>query len=466
MKTVGSDSQNNIKRVALLIGILASFLTPFMGSAINMALPTIGDEFNADAILLSWVATSYLLAAAVFLVPFGRIADIYGRKRIFLYGIILFTIASLLSAVSPSITVLIVFRIFQAIGSSMIFGTSLAIITSVFPPGERGKAMGITIAAVYTGLSCGPIGGGFLTEYLGWRSIFYSIIPLGILIIYLVIRKLKGEWVEAKGEKIDWLGSIIYGISLVLFMYGLSILPGYFGGILVLAGLVFVFMFIAWELKTDNPVLEIRIFKNNKVFAYSNLAALINYGATFAIAFLLNFYFQKIQGMTPRQTGVILVAQPIVMAVFSPFMGRLSDKIEPNIVASIGMAITTVGLCLLIFITNSTSKYLILGILMILGLGFAFFSSPNTNAIMSSVEKRYYGIASGTVGTMRLLGQMLSMGVAMLIFSAFIGKVKITPEVYPQLLKSINVAFAIFTVLCFIGIFASLARGKVRKVMN
>lgn len=466
MKAVGSDSQNNIKRVALFIAILASFLTPFMGSAINMALPTIGDEFNADAILLSWVATSYLLAAAVFLVPFGRIADIYGRKKIFLYGIILFTIASLLSAVSPSITVLIVFRIFQAIGSSMIFGTSLAIITSVFPPGERGKAMGITIAAVYTGLSCGPIVGGFLTEFLGWRSIFYSIIPLGILIIYLVIRKLKGEWAEAKGEKVDWPGSIIYGISLVLLMYGLSKLPGYVGGILVFAGLVFVFMFIAWELKTDNPVLDIRIFKNNKVFAYSNLAALINYGATFAIAFLLNFYFQKIQGMTPRQTGLILVAQPIVMAVFSPFMGRLSDKIEPNIVASIGMAITTVGLCLLIFITNSTSKYMILGILMILGLGFAFFSSPNTNAIMSSVEKRYYGIASGTVGTMRLLGQMLSMGVAMLIFSVFMGKVKITPEVYPQLLKSINVAFAIFTALCFIGIFASLARGKVRKEIN
>ncbi len=450
------------KRYALLIATLASFLTPFMGSSVNIALPSIGSEFKIDAVLLSWVATSYLLAAAMFLVPFGRIADIYGRKKIFTHGILIFTISSFLAAISTSAIVLISFRVLQGIGSAMIFGTGVAILTSVFPIGERGKALGINVASVYTGLSLGPFLGGFLTQHLGWRSIFLANVPLGLIIIVLIFWKLKGEWAEAKGEKFDFAGSIIYSITLIAIMYGFSLLPAMSGAWLILMGALGIFSFVKWEMKVESPVLNINLFRNNTVFAFSNLAALINYSATFAVSFLLSLYLQYIKGLSPQNAGIILVSQPVVMAIFSPFAGRLSDRIEPRIVASTGMSLTVVALFLFTFLNDKTTLEFIVVSLILLGFGLALFSSPNTNAVMSSVENRFYGVASGTIGTMRLTGQMLSMGIAMLIFAIYIGRVQITPEYYSLFLSSAKTAFTVFAVLCFVGIFASLARGKVR----
>jgi EmrB/QacA subfamily drug resistance transporter len=450
------------KRIALLIATLSSFLTPFMGSAVNIALPSIGQELAVDAVLLSWVATSYLLAAAMFLVPFGRLADILGRKRIFAYGISLFTLSSLLIAFSNDIVWLIVFRILQGVGSAMIFGTGVAILTSVFPPGERGQALGLNVAATYVGLSVGPFLGGFLTEQFGWRSTFLANVPLGVLVVFLVVWKLKGEWAGAKGERFDGLGSVIYGLALVGFMYGLSLLPLSLGAWLILAGVVGAVAFVGWEVRVEHPVLNVNLFGHNTVFAFSNLAALINYSATAAVGFLLSFYLQYIKGFSPQEAGLILVPQPIMQAVFSPLAGWLSDRVEPRIVASAGMAFTVVGLMALAFLGEGTSLPFIVISLALLGFGFALFSSPNTNAIMSSVERRFYGVASATVGTMRLIGQMLSLGIATLLFALYIGRVQITPEYYPLFLKSARVAFAIFACLCFGGIFASLARGRLR----
>ena len=415
-----------------------------------------------NAVLLSWVATSYLLAAAMFLVPFGKIADIRGRKRVFVYGIVIYTLASLLSAISTSAGLLICFRILQGIGSAMIFGTGIAILTSVFPVGERGRALGINVAAVYLGLSLGPFLGGLLTQHFGWRSIFFVNVPLGLMIIAFVFWKLKGEWAEAKGEKFDFIGSIIYSLSLVAIMYGFSRLPAMWGGVLLLTGIIGILAFVLWEIRVESPVLNMNLFRNNTVFAFSNLAALINYCATSAVAFLLSLYLQNVRAFSPQTAGFVLVAQPIIMAIFSPFAGRLSDRIEPRIVASTGMGLTVVGLAFLIFLSKETPLTFIVASLTILGFGFALFSSPNTNAVMSSVERRFYGVASATLGTMRLTGQMLSMGIAMLIFAIYIGKAQITPADYLPFLTSIKPAFIIFAVLCFGGTFASLARGKVR----
>jgi len=458
------NNENNIvnKRAALLVATLASFLTPFMGSSVNIALPSIGKEFLMDAVLLNWVATSYLLAAAMFLVPFGKIADIYGRKKIFLYGVLIYTISSFLSAISTSAITLISFRVLQGIGSAMIFGTGVAILTSVFPVGERGKVLGINAAAIYLGLSLGPFVGGVLTQHLSWRSIFLANVPLGLVIIIFAFCKLKGEWAEARGEKFDFIGSIVYGISLATIMYGFSLIPAMSGLWLVLGGIFVLLLFVGWETKAENPVLDINLFRNNTVFAFSNLAALINYSATFAVGFFLSLYLQYIKALSPQNAGLILVSQPVVMAIFSPFAGRLSDKFEPRIIASAGMALSVVSLSLFAFLNQKTALEFVVASLILLGFGLAFFSSPNTNAVMSSVERRFYGVASATLGTMRLTGQMLSMGIAMLIFAIYIGKVQITPQYYPLFLTSIKTAFIIFAVLCFAGIFASLARGKVR----
>jgi len=450
------------KRATLLVVAMSSFLTPFAGSSVNIALPSIGEKFEMDAISLSWVATAYLLASAMFLVPFGRLADIHGRKKIFTYGTLIFTISSFLLAISTSAIMLICFRVLQGIGSAMIFGTGVAILTSVFSIEERGKALGINVATVYLGLSLGPFLGGFLTQHFGWRSVFLANVPLGLIIIVFILWKLKGEWAEARGEKFDFSGSLIYSLTLIAIIYGFSLLPAMSGAWLILVGALGILAFVKWEIKVKNPVLDINLFRNNSVFAFSNLAALINYSATFAVTFLLSLYLQYVKGLSPQNAGLILVSQPIVMAIFSPFAGRLSDRIEPRIVASMGMALTAVGLSLFTILSEKTALEFIVASLILLGFGFALFSSPNANAVMSSVEKRFYGVASGTLGTMRLIGQMLSMGIAMLIFAIYIGKVQITPEYYPLFLRSAKVAFTIFAALCFGGIFASLVRGKMR----
>jgi len=450
------------KKSALFIATLSSFINPFFGSATQIALPSIAEDFHMDAISLSWVATSYILATVVSLVPFGRLADIHGRKKLFLYGYILFTLSSLLCGLSPSGPILIFFRVLQGIGSAMHFATGIAILLSVYPPQQRGKVLGITVAAVYTGLSLGPFLGGLLTQYLTWRSVFLLTVPLGVLVILIVLWKLKGEWAEARGETFDVFGTLIYGCALVAGMLGITMLPDLKSLWLIMTGLLGIAAFIKWELHVKSPVFELDLFRRNRVFAFSSMAALINYSATFALTFLLSLYLQHIKGLSPQGAGLILVSQPVVQAVLSPFAGRLSDRIEPRIVASIGMALTTLGLSLLTFLNTGTSLGYIVGCLMILGMGFALFSSPNTNAIMGSVEKRFYGLASGSVGTMRQLGMMISMGIATLIFAVFIGRVQITPDTYAAFITSVKTAFTVFAVLCFGGIFSSMVRGKLR----
>lgn len=463
MTTTASQSNNVSKGSALAVATLAAFLLPLVGSSVNIALPTIGKTFHMTAVVLSWVATSFLLSAAVFLVPFGRLADIYGRKRIFTLGVLIYTVAALLSGLANSTPMLLFGRVTHGIGSSMMFGTGVAIITSVFPPQERGRALGINVAAVYLGLSLGPFLGGVLVQHWGWRSIFLANVPPGILILLLVFWKLRGEWAEARGEQFDYHGSLIYAVMLVLMMYGFSRLPGALGSGMIVAGLVALALFIRREMSLEYPILNINLFRMNRVFAFSNLAAFINYAATFAVTFLLSLYLQYIKAMSPQQAGTVLVAQPAMMTLLSPFAGRLSDRIEPRKVASVGMTLTTIGLTLLIFLSKQTPLWELMAALMVLGAGFGLFSSPNTNAVMSSVKRKYYGVASGTVGTMRLTGQMFSMGIAMLIFAIIIGRRQITASYYPQFMQSMKLAFVIFTALCLLGIFASLARGTMHN---
>jgi EmrB/QacA subfamily drug resistance transporter len=453
------------KRITLLVVTAGAFLTPFDVSSVNVALPSIGKEFSMDAISLSWVATAYLLASAIFLVPFGRIADIHGRKRIFTIGILTFTLASFSMVISQSAIVLVVFRIIQGIGAAMLFGTGAALLTSVFPAKERGKVLGIFVDSVYLGLSTGPFLGGFLTLHFGWRSIFLVNVPLGLMLVALASLKMKGEWAEAKGEPFDLTGSIVYCLGLIAIMYGFSsfsLLPAILSAGLILSGSLGILAFIKWEMKIEYPVLNINLFRNNRAFAFSNLAALINYSATYAVTFFLSLYLQYIKTLDPQSAGLILVSQPIAQAICSPFAGRLSDRIEPRIIASMGMALNVLGLFLLVFLGGNTSLEFIIVALILLGIGIALFQSPNVNAAMGSVEKRFYGVSSGILATMRSTGQMFSMGITVLIFAIHIGHVQITPEYYPAFLRSMRSAFIFFAVLCSGGVFASFTRGKVR----
>jgi EmrB/QacA subfamily drug resistance transporter len=433
-----------------------------MGAAVNIALPKIALEFSMNAVSMGWVSMSFLLASVAVLLPVGKIADIAGRKKIFIYGNIIVTLASVLCGLSSSSLMLISFRVLQGIGGAMMFGTGTAMITSAFPPEQRGRALGINVSAVYLGLTLAPLLGGFLTDLFGWRSIFWLNVPFGLIVIPATFYAIRTEWRDALGESLDYRGSVIYIFSISLLMFGFSKLPDPIAIMLTFIGFTGMVLFVINEYKVPFPILNMRLFTNNKVFAFSNLAALINYAATFAVTFLLSLYLQYIKALKPSDAGIVLVTQPILMTLVASFSGRLSDKFDPRILSSAGMGIIVVGLGMLAFITQNTQNAYLIACLVILGTGFGMFSSPNTNAVMSSVEKRYLGVASATIGTMRLAGQMISMAVATLVLHAFLGESKIVPANYSLFITSTRIVFAIFAVLCVFGVFASLARGKRR----
>ena len=319
--------QPEIRKVALFIAVLSGFLTPFDLSAVTIALPSIGSEFAMDAVALSWVSTAYLLAAGVFLVPFGRIADICGRKKVFVAGLFLFISASACMVFSVSSVMIILLRVLQGTGAALIFGTAVAILTEVSPVAERGRALGIYTTAVYLGLSLGPFLGGFLVQQFGWRSIFLVNVPIGLFTIGLIALYLKGEWADSRGETFDLGGAIQYGLALVCIMYGFSLLPDTSGFLFLMAGAAILVWFVARELRVSFPLMDISLWTKNRAFAFSNLAALINYSATFAVTFFLSLYLQYVRNIDPWYAGTILIIQPVMQAVLSPYAGRLSDRI-------------------------------------------------------------------------------------------------------------------------------------------
>jgi len=451
------------KTSALIVTTLGTFLITFMASALNIALPTVGSELAMDAISLSWISTSYLLTSVMLVVPFGRIADIYGRKKIFSWGMIVYIVISVLLSTANNGGILITLRFVQGIGGAMVNSTYIALLTSAFPLNERGRVLGLNAASVYAGFSLGPFVGGLLTQYLGWRSIFWTAAIMGLIVLAILFWRMKGDWVEAKGEKFDTIGSVMYSLMIVAIIYGFTRLPGILGICLIVIGIIALVTFVIWEMRTPSPVLEINLFRRSRIFTLSCLAALINYGATYAVSFLLSLYLQYIKGFSPQSAGLILIIQPIVLVILSPIAGRLSDRIQPRIVASAGMLCSVIGLGLFVFLSAETAIVRIVAGLVLIGLGVAFFAPANINAGMSSIETKYYGVASATITTMRQLGMIFSMGIVMLLFALHIGSVQITPEYHQEFLQSTDISFIIFAILSLFGVAASLARGTVNK---
>jgi len=452
-------SQHASRTATLLVICTAHFLMPFMMSAVGVALPAIGREFSASAMQLGLVETTYVLSASIFLLAMGRLGDIHGRRRIFQYGLVAFTLAGGLISQAWSIESMIVMRFLQGMGGAMVMATTFAIVVSVFPAEERGKALGIAVASVYAGISCGPFFGGALVSAFGWRAIFYLAVPLGLLTFAVSCAKLRGEWAESRGEPFDWRGSLVYAAAIMLLICGASNLDrGWWAWALAIAGVAGLGHFLVLESRTAYPVLNVALLRENRVFAFSNLAALLNYAATFGVTFFLSLYLQYVKGLDPHEAGTILILQPVIQTVFSPLCGRLADRFSAPGVATIGMALCAIGLAVAATITAATPLGVVMVTLVALGLGFAFFSSPNISTIMGSIPPRYLGVASGLNSTMRTLGMMASMTVITIIFSIFMGGQAVTPDTQAQFLTSMRTALLCFSVLCGIGIVFSLAR--------
>ena len=444
-----------MERRVLFTIMLTSFLTPFTGSALNLALPSLGAEFGASPASLGWVLGSFLLAAIVVLLPFGKLADRYGKRRFFIMGNGIFALTSLAACFAPNLPLLIAARAAQGIGSAMTFATSMSILTLVIPKERRGWAMGWNVAVVYTGLTLGPAAGGFLNYYYGWQSIFVVLAFLGGIAFLAARHFLQEEWYEDSSPQWDKKGAVLYGGAILLVIYSLSqLLAEPLAPTLLCAGLLLFAVFIRYERHTENPLLPVSLLFTNRPFSLSCLAALLNYCATFATSLLLSLYLQSILGLTSRSAGLILLAQPIIMASLSPLMGKLSDKYSPTKLAALGMAVITIGLGGFALTVHNLSLYLLIPMLIITGTGFALFAAPNNNAIMSSVEKKHYSLAASLLSTTRLLGQVLSVAIMNLILS--LQWVDCAPR--EILLQNLQIALLCFALFSAAGVIPAKAR--------
>jgi len=436
--------------------MLTSFLTPFTGSALNLALPSLGAEYGASPAALGWVLGSFLLAAIVVLLPFGKLADRYGKRRFFIMGNGIFALTSFLAIFAPSLPWLIAARAAQGLGSAMTFATSMSILTLVIPKERRGWAMGWNVAVVYTGLTLGPAVGGFLNHYYGWQSIFILLSILGALAFGTARHTLQDEWYADSSPDWDKKGALLYGGAIMLIIYGLSqLLSQPAAPLLLIGGLLLFAVFLRYELHTENPLLPVNLLFSNRPFSLSCLAALLNYCATFATSLLLSLYLQAILGLTSHSAGIILLAQPILMAALSPLMGRLSDKYAPTKLAALGQSVITAGLIGFALTVHTLSLYLLIPMLMITGTGFALFAAPNNNAIMSSVEKKHYGLAASLLSTTRLVGQVLSVAMMNLILS--LKWTDLAPR--ENLLQNLEIALLCFAIFSAAGVLPA----KIRK---
>jgi len=460
------------ERIVLIATSLASFLVAYTISALNVALPLIGVEFGLSPVELGWIQNSYLLSSVIFLLPAGRLADLRGRRIVFLIGLALFTFSALSTFFVASKELFYIMRLIQGAAAAMFVSTSVAILTSIFSKSFHGLAIGINTAAVYAGQTIGPYLGGFLTQNFGWRSIFLSSVVLGILPLMITLFKVDdNDGMDPLIGKFDYVGMILYASALTTIVLSAtySTTPTSFSSTLLnpitlfAFGTVLLIIFIFWQLKTVEPLIDVRIFKYNRAFTCSNFTALMNYSATYMIPILLSIYLQLVRRLTPENTGLILVTQPLVQTIISPLAGRLSDKRQPRLWASLGMGINTVGIFFLTFLDQNIGLEIILFILTIIGFGYALFSTPNTSALMGSVESRYFGVANATLSTMRQMGMILSTIISTSILTLFVGPVEISRAQPLPLVMGIKSSFLISSAICLVGMLVSLSGLGLKK---
>ncbi len=453
-----SEDDNLQKRVMTMV-LLNAFATPLMLSASNVALPAIGEHFSLTAVMLSWIPLAYLMASAMFILIFGRIADGFGRKRLFLIGTTAVIVTSVFTALSSNGAMLISGRFLQGVSAAMLYATQMAIVSSVFPPERRGKAIGMVVATVYVGLATGPLLGGVATDWLGWRANFLLHVPLACLVLLLGLTRVSEEW-HGDAKAFDLPGSILFAATIACLCLGVSFFPEISSLpilLLFVAGLV---TFTRYALHKENPIWDIRLFFNNPIFTRSCGASMIMYTATYANTVLVSLYLQQIKAMSASMAGLILMTQPATMALLSPMAGSLSDRIEPRILATAGMLLTAVGLFFLSLVSAETSTLSVVVILLATGVGFSLFSSPNANAIMGGVGSKDYGSASAAMATTRILGQLGSMVLVAFAMAVVIGDRLIYTSNQAELAQAIHLCFLIAAAICVPGIFLSASRGR------
>jgi len=418
LRVANADDVSNYKWTVLLITTVGAFMAPLDGSIVNIAIPSIAASIGIGLEAAIWIPLAYLLVLTVLLVNVGRLADLKGRKRFYTLGFVIFTAGSVLCSVAATELQLVPFRAIQGAGAAFIAANSAAIVTDTFPRWERGKALGINSMAVYVGLMAGPVIGGVLVNNYGWRSIFYVNLPIGILVVALATFKVRETRSNERGEGFDIAGGAALSTTLAPFLIVLT-LGGYLGwssplsiGLLALGGLSFLIFLLIEGKYARYPTFDLGLLARNRLFATANAAAFLSYVAVTGVTLMISIYLQSVRGLDPQTAGLYLIAQSTAMALLSPFSGWLSDRLGSRLLSSSGMFCVTLGLFLFTQVNATSSALDVVWRLVLVGIGYGLFSSPNTSAVMGSVKQEKLGVAAGTLGTMRFMGQ--SIGVALL----------------------------------------------------
>lgn len=449
----------------LYVMALTQFAMPFMFSGVGITLPVMGAELHASAVLLGLVETVYLGAATAFLLPIGRWADLTDKNTIFKWGILLFTIFTLLLGFISSMPLFIVIRGLQGAAAALVVSTNMAIIASEVSKENIGKAMGFSIGAVYAGLAAGPFFGGVITEQFGWRWIYFlGFFPL-MLAYGMSMLTIPSQWKKST-ETFDWLGSIIITSAVISLIAGSAILnKGVYGYLLIGIGLIFCYLFLKVEEHSTSPLINIKKIKQNATLLKALLVQLLVYSAAFSMTFLFSIYLQTIKGLTPQITGSILMIAPILMAIFAPIFGRFSDTYAPHKIAAGGVFFTTIAVILCTFITASSPLWVLYLVLVLSGIGFAMFSSPNMLIIMNSVNRELYSIASSLAAGMRTMGMVLSMVIVTVVLAVKMGDMPVSKETAHTFVDVMQISFLLFAILSIFSLILAIKKSKKNVMM-
>lgn len=462
-----SQREKKYSRTSIMAAcLITAFITPFMSSALNLSVPTLEKAFDINATTVSWVVSAYTISITMFSLLMGKIADNRGHNTLFRMGIAGFGIASFLCIMSPNVYLLVALRFLQGVFAAMMFATNNSILVRSYPPEMKGKVLGYSISATYIGLTTGPVLGGFLDNTLGWESVFFCAMIASIVAYAASVQAARAQ--EQLGieeitgsSKPDVPGTIIYFGAVFLSLFGMTewtVLSC--GKYLFLLGTLCFVLFFLFESKRTDPLVRVTLFTESRAFTFSSLAALLNYAATFAVSYIMSIYLQVVMGLPSATAGIILIATPACQALFSPMMGSLSDRKSPSVLASIGMGISGVGLLLYAGITEHTPLGLLILLMCVMGFGFAMFSSPNMNAILSCVNEEEYGVANSIIATMRTYGQSTGMAVLNVVTGLFLGSSSLDLAPKEQLMTVVHASFLMFALLCGVGLIFSLIRNR------
>lgn len=450
-----SEQKSSVAKFALIIVCLGSIIGPLGMASVNIAIPDLAADLLANAQMVSWLPTLFILSSVIFMLPAGKLADNFGRKRIYTYGLALNAFSSFMCGIGTSIEWVLFWRFVQGGASAMIFGTGVAIITSVTPSHKRGAALGISAACIYVGLTVAPAVGGWLTELWGWRSVFLFQVPIVVALLLLIKMRLLGEWKNHKKTQYDWWGTGIFAVFSASLVYGLSLLPSIWGGVLLGLSAVSLALFVFHQSRSRRPLIRVQMFRESRVFSMSLTTSLLMYASNVPLIFLLSLYLQFVKDLSPLQAGQVIMVQALSMAIMAPLSGKLADRFQARLIATLGCVIVACGMLVLSLMNTDTSIIFIVGSLLLIGVGFGLFSTPNNNAIMGAVQLQEVGVASASMNLARTIGNLLGMSLVNLMVHYYLGDAQLTQEQNPALIKTVemalNMSLAFVVVACMIS---------------